>query len=133
MAKILLVEDSEQIWDFLSRRLQRRGHEVLLAHDGEAGIETARSAQPDVILLDMNLPVIDGWTVARTLKADSLTNAVPIIAITAHAMAGDRERVIQAGCNDYHPKPIDLPRLMEQIAAVLPGEAMTTATVALQT
>jgi two-component system, cell cycle response regulator DivK len=119
MAKILLVEDSEQIWDFLTRRLVRRGHDVVLAHDGEAGVVTARSVSPDVILLDMNLPVMDGWAAARALKGHDQTRRIPIIALTAHAMAGDREKAIQAGCDDYHPKPIDFNKLVEQIAAQL--------------
>ncbi len=117
MAKILLVEDSEQIWDFLTRRLSRRGHEVVLAHDGEEGVVTARSVAPDVILLDMNLPVMDGWAAARALKGHDQTRRIPIIALTAHAMAGDREKAIQAGCDDYHPKPIDFNKLTEQISA----------------
>ncbi len=117
MAKILLVEDSEQIWDFLTRRLSRRGHEVVLAHNGEEGVVTARSVSPDVILLDMNLPVMDGWAAARALKAHDQTRRIPIIALTAHAMAGDREKAIQAGCDDYHPKPVDFNKLTEQIAA----------------
>lgn len=118
MARILLVEDSEQIWDFLSRRLARRGHDVSLAHDGEDGVLKAQSLQPDIILLDMNLPIMDGWTVARTIKADPATRALPIIALTAHAMSGDREKTLQAGCDDYHPKPIDFPRLLQQIDAL---------------
>ncbi len=117
MAKILLVEDSEQIWDFLTRRLSRRGHEVVLAHNGEEGVVTARSVSPDIILLDMNLPVMDGWAAARALKGHDQTRRIPIIALTAHAMAGDREKAIQAGCDDYHPKPIDFNKLTEQIAA----------------
>jgi two-component system, cell cycle response regulator DivK len=121
MTKLLLVEDSEQIWDFLSRRLQRRGFDVSMAHDGESGVKAAQSVRPDVILLDMNLPILDGWTVARTLRLSDATRAIPIIALTAHAMSGDREKTIQAGCNDYHPKPIDFARLVEQIHALLPG------------
>lgn len=123
MTKLLLVEDSEQVWDFLTRRLQRRGFEVVLAHDGEAGIEKARSSSPEIILLDMNLPVIDGWTAARQLKADPHTRAIPIIALTAHAMAGDKEKALESGCDDYHPKPIDLPKLLAQIAALTGGPA----------
>ncbi len=115
MARILLVEDSEQIYDFLSRRLQKRGHEVLMAHDGETGLEAAKSSLPEIVLLDMNLPVMDGWTVAKSLRADPSTQAIPIIALTAHALAGDRERVMQAGCTDYHPKPIDFTKLLSQI------------------
>lgn len=119
MANVLLVEDSEQIWDFLSRRLERKGHTVHLAHDGEAGIEKARAVQPDVILLDMNLPVMDGWTAARAIKGDSALRGIPIIAMTAHAMAGDREKTLAAGCDDYHPKPIDFAKLMGQIDAAV--------------
>jgi two-component system, cell cycle response regulator DivK len=123
MAKILLVEDSEQIWDFLSRRLMRRGHDVVMAHNGEDGVMTARSARPDIILLDMNLPVMDGWTAAKAMKTHDQTRDIPIIALTAHAMAGDREKTIQAGCDDYHPKPIDFSRLLEQIADLLSSKA----------
>lgn len=119
MARLLLVEDHEEIWDFLSRRLKRRGHDVLLAFDGQQAVDTARSEHPDVILLDMNLPVMDGWTAARTLKCDAETADIPIIALTAHAMAGDREKTLQAGCDDYHPKPIDFSRLLTQIDAAL--------------
>ena len=115
MARILLVEDSEQIWDFLSRRLQRRGHEVLLAHNGEEGVASAKATSPDVILIDMNLPIMDGWTAAGVLKTDPQTHTIPIIALTAHALTGDRQKAIQAGCTDYHPKPVDFPTLLEQI------------------
>ena len=119
MARLLLVEDTPEIWDFLSRRLQRRGHEVRLAHDGQAGVEAAREGRPEVILLDMNLPVMDGWTVARTLKDDPATQGIPIIALTAHALAGDRDKAIAAGCDDYHPKPVDFSRLLTQIETAL--------------
>ena len=119
MAKILLVEDHEEIWDFLSRRLKRRGFEVVLAHDGQAGVDTARAERPDVILLDMNLPVMDGWTAAQALKGDAATVGIPIIALTAHAMSGDREKAMQAGCDDYHPKPVDFSKLLSQIDAAL--------------
>jgi CheY-like chemotaxis protein len=119
MSRILLVEDHEEIWDFLSRRLTRRGYEVLLAHDGAEAVARARATHPDIILLDMNLPVMDGWTAARTLKAAPETRAIPIIALTAHAMSGDREKTLQAGCDDYHPKPVDFGRLLAQIAAAL--------------
>ncbi|MDO5371443.1 response regulator [Paracoccus sp. (in: a-proteobacteria)] len=122
MAKLLLVEDTPEIWDFLSRRLARRGHEVALAHDGQSGLDAAQ-AGPQVILLDMNLPVMDGWTVARRLKNDPATAAIPIIALTAHALAGDREKALAAGCDDYHPKPIDFSRLMTQIDAALGAAA----------
>lgn len=119
MAKLLLVEDTPEIWDFLSRRLARRGHEVALAHDGQAGLDAARANPPQAILLDMNLPVLDGWTVARALKDDPATAAIPIIALTAHALAGDREKALAAGCDDYHPKPVDFSRLLTQIDAAL--------------
>lgn len=119
MAKLLLVEDTPEIWDFLSRRLKRREHEVVLAHDGQAGLDMARAEHPQVILLDMNLPVMDGWTVARRLKDDPATAAIPIIALTAHALAGDREKALAAGCDDYHPKPIDFSKLLTQIDAAL--------------
>jgi two-component system, cell cycle response regulator DivK len=123
MTKILLVEDHEELWDFLSRRLRRRGFDVVLAHDGQDGVEKARAEQPDVILLDMNLPVMDGWTVARTLRGEAATAGIPIIALTAHAMSGDRDKAIAAGCDDYHPKPVDFSRLLTQIdAAMLAGE-----------
>lgn len=119
MTTILLVEDHEELWDFLSRRLKRRGFEVELAHDGQEGVDKARTLKPDVILLDMNLPVKDGWTAARELRADPQTQRTPIIALTAHAMSGDRGRVLEAGCDDYHPKPVDFSRLLAQIDAAL--------------
>ena len=121
MAKILLVEDHEEIWDFLSRRLKRRGFDVFLAHDGQTGVDEARAKRPDVVLLDMNLPVMDGWTAAQALKTDPATASIPIIALTAHAMAGDRDKALQAGCDDYHPKPIDFSKLLSQIDAALGG------------
>ena len=119
--RVLLVEDHEEIWDFLSRRLQRRGHGVTVAVDGQAGLDRARADRPDIMLLDMNLPVMDGWTVARTLKDAPETAAIPIIALTAHAMSGDREKAMAAGCDDYHPKPIDFSRLLQQIDALAPS------------
>ena len=119
--RVLLVEDHEEIWDFLSRRLTRRGYEVTVATDGQAGVDRARAELPEVILLDMNLPVLDGWSAARLLKAETATTAIPIIALTAHAMSGDREKALAAGCDDYHPKPIDFSRLLTQIEALVPG------------
>ncbi len=116
--RILLVEDHEEIWDFLSRRLRRRGFDVVLATDGQQGVDLAKSERPDVILLDMNLPIVDGWTAAAIIKADAISAHVPIIALTAHAMSGDREKAIAAGCDDYHPKPVDFSRLLEQIEAL---------------
>lgn len=120
MRRILLVEDHEEIWDFLSRRLKRRGFDVVLAFDGQDGVEKAKIAKPDIILLDMNLPILDGWTAARTIRADSTIPRMPIIALTAHAMSGDREKTIAAGCDDYHPKPLDFTKLLGQIDALVP-------------
>src|SRR5512144_1051898 len=119
MARILLVEDNDLNRDMLSRRLQRKGHEVLMAADGMQGILMAESETPDLILLDMSLPVIDGWEAARRLKASPATSGVPIVALTAHAMSGDREKAIAAGCDDYDTKPVDLARLLEKIEAQL--------------
>ena len=116
--KILLVEDHEEIWDFVSRRLRRRGFEVVVATDGQQGVDMATAERPDIVLLDMNLPVLDGWTVAGIIKGAPATSAIPIIALTAHAMSGDREKAIAAGCDDYHPKPIDFARLLTQIEAL---------------
>jgi len=106
MSRILLVEDNEQIWEFLSRRLKRRGYEVNVAFDGQDGVDKASSLAPDLVLLDMNLPIMDGWTAAGRLKLSPDTAKVPIIALTAHAMSGDREKALAAGCDDYHPKPV---------------------------
>jgi CheY-like chemotaxis protein len=119
MAKILIVEDNEMNRDMLSRRLARRGYEILIALDGEEGIATAKAERPDLILMDMSLPVIDGWEATRRLKAEPSTDAIPVIGLTAHAMAGDREKVIAAGCDDYDTKPVELPRLLEKIEALL--------------
>lgn len=118
MTRILLVEDHEEIWDFLSRRLKRRGFEVSVAVDGREGLEKAQNERPDILLLDMNLPVLDGWTVAGTLKGDPATAKLPIIALTAHAMSGDKEKALAAGCDDYHAKPVDFSRLLSQIEAL---------------
>ncbi len=117
MARILLVEDNEMNRDMLSRRLVRNGHEVLLAIDGQQAIEVARAEQPDVVLMDLSLPVIDGWEATRRLRADPATAGLRIIALTSHAMAGDRQRAIAAGCDDYDTKPLELPRLLGKIAA----------------
>lgn len=119
MARILLVEDNELNRDMLSRRLGRRGHEVLLAADGAEGLAAADRERPDLVLLDMSLPVLDGWEAARRLKGRVETAGIPIIALTAHAMAGDRERAIEAGCDDYDVKPVELDRLLGKIAALL--------------
>jgi CheY-like chemotaxis protein len=115
MPKILLVEDNEMNRDMLSRRLAKRGFEVVMAVDGAEGVEMARSARPDVILMDMSLPVMDGWTATRKLKADASTRGIPVIGLTAHAMAGDREKCLEAGCDEYDTKPVDFPRLLEKI------------------
>ena len=119
MAKILLVEDNEMNRDMLSRRLAKRGFEVVMAVDGAQGVKMARSAAPDLILMDMSLPVMDGWTATRTLKADASTSGIPVIGLTAHAMAGDREKCLEAGCDEYDTKPVDFPRLLEKIQVQL--------------
>jgi two-component system cell cycle response regulator DivK len=121
MAKILLVEDNEMNRDMLSRRLARRGHEVVCAVDGAEGLELARSENPALILMDMSLPVVDGWEATRRLKADPATCAIPLIALTAHAMSDDRERAMTAGCDDYDTKPVEFPRLVAKIDALLGG------------
>ena len=118
-AKILLVEDNEMNRDMLSRRLQRRGYEVLTAVDGESGLALTKSETPTLVLMDMSLPGIDGWEATRRLKADPATRAIPVIALTAHAMAGDREQALAAGCDDFDIKPIDLDRLLGKIEALL--------------
>jgi CheY-like chemotaxis protein len=123
MAKILLVEDNEMNRDMLSRRLARRGYHVVVAVDGEQGLRLAKAEAPDLILMDMSLPVLDGWEATRQLKAAPETQYIPIIALTAHAMSGDREKAINAGCNDYDTKPIEFPRLLEKIQAFLADEA----------
>jgi two-component system, cell cycle response regulator DivK len=119
MPKILIVEDNEENRDSLSRRLQRRGFEVILAEDGRNGLETARAELPDLILMDMNMPELDGWEATRQLKADAAIQHCPVIALTAHAMAGDRERALGIGCSDYHTKPVDFTRLLAQIETLL--------------
>ena len=113
--KILLVEDHEEIWDFLSRRLKRRGFEVAVATDGQEGVDKSKSEAPDIILLDMNLPVLDGWSAAGLIRADPATATVPIIALTAHAMSGDKDKAIAAGCTDYCSKPVDFSDLLAKI------------------
>ena len=119
MPKILLVEDNEMNRDMLSRRLQRRGYEVVIATDGEEGIAKARTEMPSLILMDMSLPVLDGWEASRRLKAATETRSIPILAITAHAMSGDWHKAIEAGCDDYDTKPIEFPRLLKKIQALL--------------
>jgi CheY-like chemotaxis protein len=119
MTTILIVEDNEMNRDMLSRRLERKGFEVLIAIDGENGLEVARANMPDLILMDMSLPVVDGWEATRRLKADDRLKHIPVIALTAHAMANDRDKALEAGCNDYDTKPIELPRLLAKMDALL--------------
>ncbi|MGI8968621.1 MAG: response regulator [Chloroflexota bacterium] len=119
MSRILLVEDNEMNRDMLSRRLTRKGYEVVIAMDGGQGLAMASSTAPDLILMDMSLPVIDGWEATRQLRAAPETHALPIIALTAHAMSGDREKALEAGCDDYDTKPIELPRLLAKIELLL--------------
>ena len=121
MPKILLVEDNEMNRDMLSRRLVRNGFEVAIAVDGQQGVEMATSERPDVILMDMSLPVMDGWEATRRVKADPATRAIPVIALTANALVEDRERAMAAGCDDFDTKPVELPRLLEKIRAKLPS------------
>ncbi len=121
MAKVLLVEDQEDNRDMLSRRLVKRGYEVAIAVDGAEGVEKARSEAPDLILMDMSLPVMDGWEATRILKADDGTRSIPVVALTAHAMSTDREKAFEAGCDAYETKPIELPRLLETMEKLLQG------------
>ena len=122
MSKILLVEDNEMNRDMLSRRLKRKGYEVAVAEDGQQGVDMARSESPDLILMDMSLPVIDGWEATRQVKAAPETQGIPIIALTAHAMVGDRQKAMDAGCNEYDTKPVELPRLLGKIKTLLGEE-----------
>jgi two-component system, cell cycle response regulator DivK len=119
MAKVLLIEDNEMNREMLSRRLIRRGFQVVFAMDGQQGVDLARSERPDIILMDMSLPVIDGWEATRRVKADDVTRSVPVIGLTAHAMAGDREKAIEAGCDDYDTKPVELDRLIGKIERLI--------------
>ena len=119
MAKILLVEDNEMNRDMLSRRLVRNGHEVSIAIDGQQGADMALSQLPDLILMDMSLPVIDGWEATRRIRGNDATRRIPVIALTAHAMAGDREKAMEAGCDDYDTKPVEITRLLGKITALL--------------
>lgn len=121
--KILLIEDNEMNRDMLSRRLLRKGYDVTIAADGDEGIQMTRTEAPDLILMDLSLPVLDGWEATRRIKAEEATRHIPIIALTAHAMAGDRERALQAGCDDYDTKPIELPRLLGKIEVLLQARA----------
>jgi CheY-like chemotaxis protein len=127
MPKILLVEDNEMNRDMLSRRLQRKGYQVVLALDGQSGVEMTQAEGPDLVLMDMSLPVLDGWEATRRLKADAATQQIPVIALTAHAMSSDREKALEAGCDDYDTKPVELPRLLAKIEALLSGGKMASA------
>jgi len=120
MSKILLVEDQEMNRDMLSRRLTKRGYDVAIAVDGAEGLEKARSESPDLILMDMSLPVMDGWEATRVLKADEATRGIPVVALTAHAMSTDREKALEAGCDAYETKPVELPKLLKTIEDLLP-------------
>jgi two-component system, cell cycle response regulator DivK len=123
MPKILIVEDNEENRDSLSRRLQRRGFEVLTAGDGNVGVAMAQSEKPDLVLMDMNMPELDGWEATRQIKAAPETQDLPVIALTAHAMSGDRDRALGVGCSDYHTKPVDFPKLLAQVEAILQNRA----------
>jgi two-component system, cell cycle response regulator DivK len=119
MARILLVEDNEMNRDMLSRRLQRRGYDILIAVDGQVGVAMAGAESPDLILMDMSLPVIDGWEATRRIKSNPATRSIPVIALTAHAMSGEREKALEAGCDDFDTKPLELARLLEKIETLL--------------
>jgi len=118
MPKVLLVEDNEANRDMLARRLQRRGFEVVFAVDGAEGVAKSKTEHPDLVLMDMSLPVMNGWEATRAIKADANTKHIPVVALTAHSMAGDREKAMEAGCDDYDTKPVELPRLLEKMAAL---------------
>ena len=118
MTKILIVEDNEMNRDMLSRRLERRGFEVVIAVDGADGVAKSKTEHPDLVLMDMSLPVMNGWEATRAIKADPATSSMPVIALTAHSMAGDREKAMEAGCDDYDVKPVELPRLLDKMAAL---------------
>ena len=126
MAKILLVEDNEMNRDMLSRRLERRGYEVIVAVDGEEGVARAKADAPDLVVMDLSLPGIDGWEATRQLKATEETRGIPVLALTAHAMAGDRDKALAAGCDDFDTKPVELPRLLAKIQALLDKKAAPT-------
>jgi CheY-like chemotaxis protein len=125
MTTILIVEDNEMNRDMLSRRLERKGYQVLIAVDGVMGIAVAREKSPDLILMDMSLPVVDGWEATRRLKADGALKHIPVIALTAHAMANDRQKALEAGCDEYDTKPIELPRLLAKMEALLRPDAVS--------
>jgi CheY-like chemotaxis protein len=119
VTRVLIVEDNEMNRDMLSRRLQRKGYEIDIAVDGQAGVEAARANRPDLVLMDMSLPIMDGWEATRQLKADADTQSIPVIALTAHAMEGDRQKALEAGCDDYDTKPVNLKSLLEKMENLL--------------
>jgi two-component system cell cycle response regulator DivK len=119
MTRILIIEDNEMNREMLSRRLARKGYDIVFALDGQAGLDVARATSPDLILMDMSLPVVDGWEATRLMKSDDVLKRIPVIALTAHAMANDRDKALEAGCDDYDTKPIELPRLLGKIEALL--------------
>jgi CheY-like chemotaxis protein len=123
MHKILLIEDNEMNRDMLSRRLTRKGFEIAIAEDGEHGVEMAQTESPSLILMDISLPVMDGYEATRQIKANPTTRSIPIVALTAHAMSGDREKCLEAGCDEYETKPVDLPRLLDKIEKLLVGDS----------
>ena len=125
MVKVLLVEDNEMDRDMLSRRLTKRGYTVVMAIDGQQGVDMAVSEKPDIILLDMSLPVVDGWEAAKQIKSNAASSGVPLIALTAHAMAADRERAMSAGCDDFDTKPVELPRLLGKMETLLKSKGVT--------
>jgi CheY-like chemotaxis protein len=125
MPKVLLVEDNEMNRDMLSRRLVKRGYEIVMAIDGQQGVDMAVSEKPDIILLDMSLPVVDGWDAAKQMKANPASAGVPLIALTAHAMASDKERALSAGCDDFDTKPVELPRLLGKMETLLKAKGIT--------
>jgi two-component system, cell cycle response regulator DivK len=126
MPKILLVEDNEMNRDMLSRRLRRKGYVVAMALDGQSALEMSQTEAPNLILMDVGLPVLDGWEATRRLKADPSTRHIPVIALTAHAMSSDREKAVEAGCDDYETKPIELPRLLAKIEGLLNKDVMAS-------
>jgi two-component system, cell cycle response regulator DivK len=125
MVKVLLIEDNEMNRDMLSRRLTKRGYEVVMAIDGQQGIDMSVSEKPELILLDMSLPVVDGWDAAKQIKANEISKPVPLIALTAHAMAADKERALSAGCDDFDTKPVELPRLLAKMETLLKAKGIT--------
>ena len=124
MSKLLLVEDNEMNRDMLSRRLMRRGYQVIIAVDGEEGVKMAQGEAPDLILMDMSLPLLDGWEATRLIKASPETRAIPVLALTAHAISGDRQRAMEAGCDDYDTKPVEFVRLLGKIEGLLENQVM---------